>query len=43
MNHLEKNKFDTDSLRENHNEFIKNNRLILISQQRFRSEKQCIY
>ena len=28
-----------DSLRENHKEFIKNNKLILKSQQRFRSEK----
>ena len=34
-----KNKLDVDSLRENHKEFIENNRLVLKSQQRFWSEK----
>ena len=36
---IRKNKPAVDSLRENHKEFIKNNKLILKSQQRFRSEK----
>ena len=35
---LEKNKFDVNSLRENHKEIIKNNRLILKSQQRCRCD-----
>ena len=39
INHLEKNKFDVDSLKEDQKEFIKNNKLILKTQQRFRSEK----
>ena len=39
VNQLEKNKVDVDSLRENHKEFIKNNKLILKLQQRFRREK----
>ena len=34
-----KNKLNTDSLRENHTEFIENNRLILKLQQKLRSEK----
>ena len=34
-NHLEKNKVITESFKENHNEFIKNNKLILKTQQRF--------
>ena len=39
INHLEKNKIDVDSLKEDHKEFV-NNKLILKIQQRFRSEKQ---
>ena len=39
INQLEKNKLDVDSLRENQKEFIKNNKLLLKSQQRFRCEK----
>ena len=39
MKQLDKNKVDVNNLRENHKEFIKNNRLILKSQQTFRSEK----
>ena len=35
---LEKNKLDVDSLRENQREFIKNSRLILKSQQKFRQK-----
>ena len=33
------NKIDVDSLKEQKKEFIKNNKLILKTQQRFRSEK----
>ena len=39
-NQPEKNKVHVDSHRENHKEFIKKNKLILKSQQRFRSEKR---
>ena len=39
INHLEKNKIVADSLRENCKEFIRSNRLMLKSQQRFRSKK----
>ena len=35
INHLEKNKTDLDSLKEDKKELIKNNKLILITQQRF--------
>ena len=37
--YLGKNKLDVDSLRENQIELLKNNKLILKSQQRFRREK----
>ena len=37
--YLEKNKFNVDSLRKNHKEFTKNNKLILKSQQTFKREK----
>ena len=40
---LEKNKLDKDSLRENYKEFIKNNRLILKSLQKFRAEKHNVF
>ena len=43
INQLEKDKVDATSLRENHKEFMKNNKLILNSQQRFRSERRSIY
>ena len=43
INHLEKNKFDVDSLKEDKKEFIKNNKLILKIQQRFRSEKHNVF
>ena len=39
INHAEANQIDVDNLKENHKEFIKNNPLILKSQERFRSEK----
>ena len=43
INQLEKNKVDADSLKENHEEFIKINRSILKSQQRFRTEKHNVF
>ena len=43
INQLEKNKVDAESLRENHKEFSKDNKLILKSQQRFRSKKQNVF
>ena len=42
INQLEKNKFDADSLRDTHKELIKNNKLILKLQPRFRSGKLCV-
>ena len=39
INQLEKNKINTESLRLNHNEFIKNNKFILKTQQSFKSER----
>ena len=39
INHLEKNNIDVDSLKENHKEFSKDNRLILKLQQIFKSKK----
>ena len=38
INQLQRNKLDKDSLRENHKEFIRNNRLISKSRQRFSSK-----
>ena len=40
---LERNKINADSLKKDHKEFMKNNKLILKSRQRFRSGNQCIY
>ena len=40
INHLEKNRIDVDILKKVHQEFIKNNKLILKLQQIFRKEKQ---
>ena len=42
INHLEKPKIDVGSLKENKKEFIKN-KLILKTQQRFRSEKPNVF
>ena len=39
INHLEKNKMDVDSLKE----FIKNNNLMLETQQRFKSERHNVF
>ena len=36
---LEKNKVNAESLRENYNEFIKHNKLVLKAQERFKSER----
>ena len=44
INRLEKNKIDVDSLKEDLKEFIKkNNKLILKTQQRFRSEEHNVF
>ena len=43
INHLEKIKFGVDSLKDNQKEVIKNNKLILKTQQRFRSEKYNVF
>ena len=43
INHLEKNKIDVDSLEIVHKEFITNNKLILKTQQRFRSENHNVF
>ena len=43
INHLEKNKIDVDILKEDQKEFIKNNELILKTQQIFRSEKHNVF
>ena len=37
INHLEKNKIETDKLKKDHKEFIKNNKLMLKTQKRFKS------
>ena len=42
INCLEKNKIDVDSFKDN-KEFIKNNKLIPKTQQRFRSEKHNVF
>ena len=39
INQLEKNKLDAESFTKNHKEFLKSNKLVLKSQQRFRCEK----
>ena len=43
IKHSEKNKVDADSLKEYQNEFIKDNKLIIKTQQRFRSEKHNVF
>ena len=43
INDLEQNHLNVDSLRENHKEFIKNNKLILKLQQRFTNEKHNVF
>ena len=41
--HMEKNKTDVDGLKEDHKEFMKNNKLILKTRQRLRSEKHNVF
>ena len=41
--HLEQNKIDVESLKEDQKEFIKNKKIILKTQQRFRSEKHNLF
>ena len=43
INHTKNNKLDVDSLKGNYKVFIRNNRLIPKSQQRFRTMKQYIH
>ena len=43
MNHLEKNEIDVDSFRKGYKKFMKNNRLILKTQQRFKSERHNVF
>ena len=43
INHSKKSKTDVDSLKKNHKEFIKNNKLMLKTQQRFRNEKHNVF
>ena len=43
INHLEKMKFDVDSLKKDHKEFIKNNKLTLKTLQSFKSERYNIF
>ena len=42
-NYLEKNKIDIDILKKDHKEFIKSNKLILKTQQRFKSERNNVF
>ena len=39
ITYLEKNKFDVDSLKEDQKEFVKNNKVILKTQQRLKIER----
>ena len=43
INQLEQNKVNTESLRENHNEFIKNNKLLSKAQQKMKNEKHNVF
>ena len=43
MNHLEKNKIDVDRIKENLKEFIRINKSILKTQQRFKSERHNVF
>ena len=42
-NHLENNKTDVDSFKEDQIEFIKNNKVVLKTQQRFKIERHNIF
>ena len=43
INHLQKNKIQVDSFKEDQKEFLKNNKLILKTQQRFKSERYNVF
>ena len=43
INYIEKYEIDIDSIKENHKEFIKNNKSILKIQQRFKSESNNVF
>ena len=43
INRLEKDKVDVDSLKEHQKEFIKNNKLILKTQQRYKRERHNVF
>ena len=43
INYLEKNEINLDSLKKDHKEFIKNNKLILKTQQRFKRERHNVF
>ena len=42
-NYLRKNKIDVDSLEKDQKEFVKNNKLILKTPQRFKSERHNVF
>ena len=43
INYVEKNKTDTDSIKENYKDFIKNNKSILKTRQRFKNERHNVF
>ena len=43
INHLGKNEIDIDILKKDHKEFIRNNKLILKTQQRFKNERHNVF
>ena len=43
INYLEKNEINLDSLKKDHKEFIKNNKLILKTHQRFKRERHNVF
>ena len=43
IHHLEKNEIGIDNLKKDHKEIIKNNKLILKTQQRFKSERHNVF
>ena len=43
VNHLEKSRIDIDSFKKGYKEFIRNNKLVLKTQKRFKSEKHNVF
>ena len=43
INYLEKNKINMDNLKKMHKQFIRNNKSILKTQQRFKSERHNVF